>query len=174
MKNVILICLFISTLTIACKDKSKHNAANETEENIYRSADTMLAAFHRGDWLTFAKYNHPAMMKMMGGQEAFAAFIAQQMKQIPDTAIKKIEAGKILQVVKTDKDQQCVLEQYMEMHMEGVKIKNTTYLVGESLDNGKTWTFFDASPSAMQLKDIKADISPALQIPAKKQETEKL
>ena len=173
MKKVFA-CLFLINVAIACKnssEKSRHNpAANKTEANIYRSADSMMAAFKRKDWITFAKYNHPAMMKMMGGQQSFASFIAEQMKQIPDTAIKKLETGKILQVVKTDKDEQCVIEQNMEMQMEGTKILSTTYLIGESLDGGKNWTFFDASTKAMALKDIKPNISPKLKIPEKKQE----
>lgn len=58
----------------------------------------------------------------------------------------------------------------MEMQMQGVTIANTTYLIGESLDDGKNWTFFDASVKAMAPKDIKPDISPELKIPEKKQE----
>ncbi len=49
------------------------------------------------------------------------------MKLIPDTAIKTIEAGKILQVIKTNNDQQCVVEQNMEIHTEGTRIISTTY-----------------------------------------------
>ncbi len=172
MKNILFACFIIIHGVIACKNGADkpHHPANQTEANIYRSADSMMAAFKRKDWPTFARYNHPAMMKMMGGRQAFASFIGEQMKQIPDTAIKKLETGKILQVIKTDKDQQCVIEQKMEMHLEGATISNTTYLIGESLDGGKNWTFFDASTKALAPKDIKPDISPELKIPEKKQE----
>lgn len=52
---------------VACKDSGENvvngfprkKAANEIEENIYRSADSMMAAFKRQDWKTFASYNHP-------------------------------------------------------------------------------------------------------------------
>lgn len=171
MKKILFAFFGLINLAIACKSGADkhHNPANETEANIYRSADSMMAAFKRKDWLTFAKYNHPAMMKMMGGPPSFASFIAEQMKQIPDTAIKKLETGKILQVVKTNKDEQCVLEQNMEMRLEGTRILSTTYLIGESLDGGKNWTFFDASTKAMAPGDIKPDISPELKIPEKKQ-----
>ena len=171
MKNILFALFILINVATACKSGAdKRHPANETEANIYRSADSMMAAFKRRDWITFAKYNHPAMMKMMGGPQSFASFIAEQMKQIPDTAIKKLETGKILQVVKTNKDQQCVIEQNMEMHLEGAKILSTAYLIGESLDGGKNWTFFDASTKAMAPKDIKPDISPELKIPEKKQQ----
>jgi len=174
--RIFIALLLIANTILSCKQNSTNStrtAANETEENIYRSADSMMAAFKRRDWVAFTKYNHPTMEKMMGGPQAFAAFIGEQMKQIPDTAIKSLEPGKILQVIKTDKDQQCVVEQNMEMHLNGTKISNTTYLVGESLDGGKSWTFFDAS-TGRSPKDIKADISPELKIPEKKQKVDKL
>ena len=174
MKKLLLTFLVFSTVMISCNDKRAKEVGTGTEQNIQRSADSMMSAFKRKDWMTFTRYNHPAMTKIMGGQRPFAAFLAQQMNLIPDTAIKRMEASKVLQVVKTDKDLQCVVEQKMEMHLEGTKITRTTYLIGESLDLGKTWTFFDASSDALPLKKIKPNISPELKIPAKKQEMEKL
>lgn len=115
------------------------------------------------------------MMQMMGGVDNFVTFISQQMKHIPDTAVKQIGAGNILQLVKTDKDQQCVLEQHMHMLLEGIDINSTTYLVGESLDNGNTWKFFDASSNGLvTAKDIKPNLSPELTIPAQKKEIKQL
>ncbi|GEO12077.1 hypothetical protein SAE01_45730 [Segetibacter aerophilus] len=151
------------------KTVSVREPANNIEENIYRCGDSMLAAFKRKDWMTFVKYNHPNMTSRMGGAEAFASFINLQMKQIPDSTIQSITIGRILQVVKTSKDQQCVVEQNMRMEQQGTTLDKTTYLVGESLDNGEMWTFFDASTKTGLLpKDIKPDISSELKIPASK------
>ena len=140
--------------------------ANEPEKNIYKSGDSMLAAFKRKDWIAFVRYNNPNMTKRMGGTEGFASFINMQMKQIPESAIKSLTLGRILQVVKTPKDEQCVVEQNMKMEQKGMTLVKTTYLVGESLDNGTTWTFFDASTkTGLVPKDIKPDISDDLKIP---------
>jgi hypothetical protein len=93
------------------------------------------------------------------------------MKQIPDTAIKSIGVGKILQVVKTDQDHQCVVEQNMLMEMQGMRLSSTTYLVGESLNGGKSWTFFDASTGgAVKPTDLKPNLSPEIKVPEKKQD----
>lgn len=168
--------VFVFLLLFACKEQNagkneKRAPKNETEENIYRSGDSMLAAFKRKDWSSFVKYNHPNMTQRMGGAEAFASFINMQMKQIPDTVVKSLIIGRILQVVRTAKDVQCVVEQYMKMEQQGATLDKTTYLVGESLDNGKSWTFFDASTKTGLLpKDIKPDISNELKIPAIKNE----
>jgi hypothetical protein len=173
-----LLCLFLLALAIlGCKNEEDgkrnigvlniaRNGANNIEQNIYKSGDSMLAAFNRKDWKTFVQYHHPAMIKMMGGVNAYASFVSQQMKQIPDTAVKGAELGKILQVVKTPKDQQCVVEQHMKIMMEGIDLSRTTYLIGESLDNGTNWTFLDATvKSGITPKAIKPDISGDLKIP---------
>lgn len=187
MKHIYII-LFLLTAISSCKEETKTNAgnkkeaakdsrnpANEIEKNIYRSADSMMSAFKTKDWITFANFNHPAMIKMMGGTEAFAKLITDQMQQIPDTAIKSIGAGKILQVVKTDHDHQCVIEQNMLMEMQGMRITSTTYLVGESLNGGRSWTFFDGSNGgAVKPIDLKPNLSPDLKIPQKKQEMNRM
>jgi hypothetical protein len=179
MKRILLLVSVSCMLVMACNNK-KYSAdhkepANETEENIYNAADSMMTAFKNRDWPTFVRFNHPAMTNLMGGTENFISFIQVQMKQIPDTAVKYIGTGNILQVVKTDKDQQCVVEQNMKMVLDSIQITSTSYLVGESVDDGKTWKFFDASNSGLiTAKDIKPNLSTELKIPAKKQETKLL
>lgn len=173
-----MLCLFF----LACNsntdqqaDANRKKPANETEENIYRAADSMMAAFKRQDWQAFAHYNHPSMKRMMGGNGHFVSYISNQMADIPDTAIKSIKAGDILQVVKTDLDLQCVVEQHMHIQLEHIDIHTTSHLVGESLDNGKTWTFFDASSHGLVTpKDIKPNLSPELKIPPQKKEVKQL
>jgi hypothetical protein len=168
-KKVCLAFLFFLLLVSACNNSESstgHEVKSETESNIYRSGDSMLSAFKRKDWHAYVKYNHPNMIKRMGGPEAFASFVNMQMQQIPDSTVKNIALGKILQVVKTPGDLQCVVEQHMELQLHGSNIKKITYLVGESLDNGTTWTFFDASvKTGVTPKEIKPDISSDLKIP---------
>lgn len=173
MKRILqgLIVLF---LIPACKEPKvepgkieNRIARDRIAKNIYRSGDSMLAAFRRKDWTTFVLYNHPNMVKRMGGIPAFASFINLQMKQVPENAIKSIALGKILQIVKTVDDVQCVVEQNMKMEVEGVGFDKTTYLVGESVDDGEHWTFFDASTKTPLLpKDIKPNLSNQIKVPA--------
>ena len=157
---------------ISCKEQNgailsaRSEPTNDTEKSIYRCGDSMMAAFNRKDWTTFVKYNHPNMTKRMGGTAAFASFISKQMENIPDTLVKSVEMGKILQVVKTPKDEQCVVEQIIKMKLDGKVIDKKTFLVGESLDQGNSWTFFDASTkTGLTPEDIKPDISKELQLP---------
>jgi len=181
---VLLIAATVASCTEGVKDgretrkataKDSRNPKNEVEENIYRSGDSMMQAFKAKDWATFAKYNHPTMLKMMGGEQSFIDLLSSQMEQIPDSSIKKLDMGKILQVVKTNTDHQCVVEQNMLMEMDGMRVTSTTYLVGESLNGGKSWTFFDASNSE-QVKptDIKPNLSAEIKVPQKKQDVKQM
>lgn len=174
MRKIFTVVLFVF-FAWGCKgpgDKQDSKVAtNETEKNIYRCGDSMLSAFKRKDWISFVKYNNPNMTRRMGGAEAFASFINTQMKQVPDSAIQNIALGKILQVVKTPVDMQCVVEQNMTMRSAGTTMEKTTYLIGESTDNGQNWTFFDASTKTMlSAKDIKPNLSDQLKIPESKKE----
>lgn len=172
-----IIAAFIGLLAHGCiqhegKQVKSPNAGYsraEMEKNIYTSGDSMLAVFKRKDWLGFVKYMHPNLTKRMEGDTAFAAFVALQMKKIPRNAIKDVRLGRILQVVKTPHDEQCVVEQQMTMEVDGVEFDKTTYLVGESRDGGNAWTFFDASTkTALTAKEIKPDLSDELKIPNSK------
>ena len=168
---------FILLFVIGCSNPQNESGSAQktsvistnTERNIYRSGDSMLEAFRRKDWNTFVKFNHPNMVQRMGGEKAFASFVSMQMTQLPDSAIRTVSLGKILQVVETGTDKQCVVEQNMEISVEGRNFNKKTYLVGQSLDGGNSWTFFDASTKTLLApKDIKPDLSPELKIPAVK------
>lgn len=172
--NKLLIGIMVLSMNVSCKEKKADRVAsvrsgdrtNKTESNIYRCGDSMFAAFNRKDWMTFVKNNHPNMTRRMGGPASFASFISKQMSQIPDTAIAGIQMGDILQIVKTPKDEQCLVEQIIKMNLNGKIIDKKTYLIGESLDQGITWTFFDATTkTGLTPKDIKPDLSNELKIP---------
>jgi len=149
--------------SIAVKDTAIRN-------NIRLSAANMMAAFKVKDFKTFGQYMNPAILNMLGGVDSFAVFTANQMQSIPDTAVKLMTAGRILQIVTTPADMQCVVEQHMVMELSGFRFASTSHLVGESTDKGKSWTFFDAADGGFAgAKDIKPNISPKLKIPKKRQ-----
>lgn len=172
------VSFLIFVLCISCRQGDKNSVSTSSrakdtlsvvEKNIYRCGDSMLSAFKRKDYAGFIKYQQPNMVERMGGPEAFESFVNLQMKQVPENVLQDIKLGKILQLVKTNTDQQCVVEQLLRVELDSLQIDRTNYLVGESLDGGINWTFFDPSAkSGLLPKDIKPDISEDLRIPASK------
>jgi hypothetical protein len=185
MKNLILGMVTLFSM-VACSEQAPVNdtkearrtednrkAANETEASIYKSADSMMTAFIKHDWKGFALFTHPAMLRVMGGADNIAFMVKQQMQNVPDTVIKSARVEKVLQVEKVDNELQCLVEQKIVMEMEGNRIVSTSYLIGESLNQGKSWTFFDASDNGkIKPLDVKPNLSPDLKIPPKKQEVQ--
>jgi hypothetical protein len=103
----------------------------------------------------------------MGGKAEFINFTTGVFGQIPDSSWKKYQPGKVLQLIKSGSDFQCVIELNSVIEWEGRRITAVNHLVGQSWDGGSFWTFFDSQNSAKSARQIKPDLSPDLVIPAK-------
>lgn len=135
------------------------------KKNIRNCADSMMVGFKTRNWDLFTRYSYPALVGSMGGTKGFSSYIAETFSAIPDSAWKKYESGKILQVVKAGKDLQTIIEQHTILEWQGYRIRSTSYLIGESWDGGQFWTFFDSQGDAAASRQINAALSPALIIP---------
>jgi hypothetical protein len=138
--------------------------------NIHHCADSLTKGFKTKDWELFTRYTYPALIGTLGGKANFIKYISQTFMQIPDSAWKKYEAGKVLQIVKAGKDLQTLIELNSIIEWQGRRITTTSHLIGESWDGGLFWTFFDSQNDAMAAKQINPNLSTALVIP-KKNET---
>jgi hypothetical protein len=94
--------------------------------------------------------------------------------QIPDSAWKKYDAGKILQIIKAGNDLQTIIELNSVIEWQGRRITTTSHLVGESWDGGMFWTFFDSQNDVMAAKQINPNLSTTLIIPKKNEKVEML
>ncbi|MBL7731074.1 MAG: hypothetical protein JNM88_07850 [Chitinophagaceae bacterium] len=144
------------------------------KEGIRRCADSLALGFKQKNWPLFTRYSNPAMVGSLGGTELFIQYISETFSQIPDSAWKKYAPGKILQVVKTPGELQCIIELNSVIEWQGRRVTSTAALVGQSWDGGLFWTFFDSQNDAQAARMIKPDLSEALIIPAKKEKLENL
>lgn len=142
--------------------------------NIHHCADSLTHGFKLKDWDLFARYTYPALIGTLGGKAEFINYISQTFMQIPDSAWKKYEAGKILQLVKAGNDLQTIIELKSVIEWQGRRITTTSHLVGESWDGGLFWTFFDSQNDVMAAKQINPNLSAALIIPKKDEKVEML
>jgi|GEM_PF-1501751 len=136
---------------------------------IRAAADSMTAAFARGDFKSFTTYNNPKLVEMLGGPESFVNFLQKQVSDLKGMRFKDVRAGRILRVLPNTKPRQCIVEQLMEIDYQGSPISAVTHLVGIS-DNGRDWTFADGnSDTGNSIKMLIPQVSPLLAIPKKKQ-----
>ena len=142
------------------------------KKNIRQCADSLASGFMTKNWEKFTRYNYPGLIGSMGGKNEFIRYMAVLFSAIPDSAWKLYEPGKILQVLKTGRDLQTVIELKSIIEWEGRRITSVTHLVGESWDGGLFWTFFDSEGDRSSALHIKPDISEQLIIPAKSEKAE--
>jgi hypothetical protein len=135
--------------------------------NIRRCADSLTIGFKTRNWQLFTRYTYPALIGTLGGKEAFTDYISNAFQQIPISAWKKYEVGKILQIVKKGKDLQTVIELKSLIEWEGRRITTTSYLIGESWNAGNFWTFFDSQSDVKAARQINPELSEAIIIPKK-------
>jgi len=129
----------------------------------------MTAAFGRKDYRTFAMFNNPTLVEMLGGEETFANFIGSQVSSLKDMSFSQVRAGRILRVLPDTKPRQCIVEQYTEIGLQGSFISVISHLIGIS-DNGRDWRFADGnSDSGRDIRILIPALSPTLAIPRKKQ-----
>ena len=136
------------------------------KQSIKVSMDSMSASFQRKDWNTFTNYMHPELVKMLGGEKKFTAFIQQQMKSLESAVVQKSAAGNVLQVLYYKNQWQCIVESYLEMTVESTLVSSVSSNIGVSFDNGKTWKFVRLSNGNEEtMKQMFKDLSPDLQPP---------
>ncbi len=142
--------------------------------NIRHCADSLTYSFKTQNWDIFTRYSYPAMVATFGGSKEFSTYIGQMFSQVPDTAWKKYEPGKILQVLKTGKDYQAIIELKSIIEWQGSRITTTSHLIGESWDGGMFWTFFDSQGDRAASKMIHPGLSELLVIPQREETKEPL
>ncbi len=163
---------FIFTLLVAGLHAEAQFDTSFAGKNLKICADSLTYCFKAKNWECFARYSNPAIIGSMGGKAAYIEFIAGSFSRIPDTAWKKYESGEILQIVKTDRELQAVVEFHSAVHYGGFRNTATFYMVAQSWDGGLFWTFFDSQGSAIASRKIKPDLSPLLIIPERKEQME--
>ncbi len=158
--------LAIGLLFIVCCSQAQFDTSF-VKANIRRCADSLTHAFKTRNWELFTQYSYPAMVGTLGGKKEFSSYIEEVFNQVPDSAWKKYEQGKILQLVKTGRDFQAILELHSIIEWQGMKVTSTDLLIGESWDGGMFWTFFDSQGDANNARLINPSLSKELIIPKK-------
>ena len=166
-QNAIHLRLLPVLVLFATIDSQAQFDSSFVKSQISKCADSLAYGFRTRNWEVFARYSNPAMIGTLGGKEEFIKFISSTFADIPENAWKLYKPGKILQVVKSGPDLQCVIELNSIIEVDDKRITSVSHLVGQSWDGGLFWTFFDSQNDALAARQIKPDLSESIVIPAK-------
>ncbi|WP_133055369.1 hypothetical protein [Niastella koreensis] len=135
--------------------------------NALKFADSLTRANFYTEWDTYLNLSQPSAFKFYGGKEGFKQnVITLHFRNEPKTDEKpeKLQMRSMLNDIET---WQCVIEKVRDSWDESRgKVKTTSYLIGESTDNGLTWKFVDASQNSLEnLIYIMPSVFSKLEIP---------
>ena len=141
---------------------------NKLSAILKEQATKMGSAFVGGDYKTFAKYNNPKILQIVGGE---AKMTAALIKTITDMkakgmSFKSITLGDPSAIVKCGKELQATIPQHTEISTSPGRAVSTSTLIGISTDNGMNWTFIDTlNKDIVTIKKLLPNLSPAITIP---------
>ncbi|MHA4807327.1 hypothetical protein ACX0G9_04450 [Flavitalea flava] len=137
-------------------------------QTLYRQARQMGQAFITGDYKTFSKFMHPALVKLSGGIGNLEAALVKVDGEMRSKGIKvtRIDFGAPSKIVRQAKEWQCTLLQQTDYQLPSGKIRSTSTLIAVSADSGASWTFIDTSNKDMQaIRTMLPNLSSAISIP---------
>lgn len=159
MKKHLLILLL---LTITAVNSFAQQAAQ-----IKAAAQLMGKATMNGDYNTVVKYSHPKLIAMAGGSEKMLGFIKQSLEQVKSQGVKieSVTMGEPTKVVNIGGGLYSTLLQTVVISINNRKVTNSSTVLANSTDKGKTWTFVDAGGmSDEQLKQLFPEVVGKLKI----------
>jgi hypothetical protein len=166
--SFVLIFLFSNAEAQNNKDGSEPMALYEI---IKQQADSMGYYFVHNDFNNYMKYQHPGLIKLLGGEQSL-------MKTLNENVTKKgIKALSITtdvpsKIIVSDSNLQCTLQQTSVMKIASTKLEIISTLVCISYDLGVKWFFINASVSIPVIKQVLPELSSELDI--QEQTTRKL
>lgn len=114
---------------------------------LKHDAEKMGQAFISGNFADFTKYNHPKILKMMGGESKMQQTLHQIIEQYKTQGITflSIQFGEPSKLTKLKNEWVGTINQTITMNTPEGKKTSSTKLLAFSYDNGKHWYFSDTS-----------------------------
>jgi hypothetical protein len=137
-------------------------------DRIQQQANLMGQAFIKGDFQTFAKYTYPALVRAMGGESRMAATLTQTVSdmQTKGMTFNSISVDNPTEIVKSQGELQCTLQQHTIIKLANGKAVATSTLIAISRDDGKNWLFVDTNnKDAVTMRKVMPNLSTAIVIP---------
>lgn len=126
-------------------------------------ADSLLRSYHDSDLTSYTDLSYPGVIEYYGGRKNFVQYVNRS-KAIQAAELR--EEVRLVQLVSNAVEWQCVVQKVSENIVDNRKASIITYLIGQSTDNGRSWTFFDVATNPVRnVSDIMPDVFDTLIIP---------
>jgi hypothetical protein len=166
MKRKLSVLLIL--LLTAWGMQSQSGVNGDLDKILLDQAQAMGSRFIAKDYAAFAKYTHPSVTLLMGGEEKMIAETTRSFQELESEGIVflAVRFGQPSRVLVAGDELQCTLPQMIDMKIPGGKLTANTTLIAISRDNGQNWYFIDTSGNTItQMQKLIANLSPNLEIP---------
>ncbi|RKR83025.1 hypothetical protein BDD43_3225 [Mucilaginibacter gracilis] len=141
-----IILLFITGLTFAQSKPYKATAAQTAA--LKKQAEACADAMMKQNFKQLAVYTYPPLIKAMGGADKMATKLTATAAQMQSQGIafKSITIGDVKDIVKSKNDLYSIVQDILQISMNGTLITSSSYLLAYSSNNGLRWYFVDTVP----------------------------
>jgi len=165
---ILLFFLFSNAEAQITKDGSEPLALYEI---VKLQADSMGYYFVHNDFNNYMKYQHPGLIKLLGGEQSLMNTLNENVTKKGIKALS-VTTDVPSKIIASDSNLQCTLQQTSVMMIAKTKLEIISTLVCISYDNGGKWFFINASVSIPIIKQVLPELSSELDI--QEQTTRKL
>jgi hypothetical protein len=140
-------------------------SAQSADRSALAVADSMLHAYSNNNLNVYANLSYPGIVSYYGGNRNYMMYLerARALESFTPGSTDKLE---VIQLETRGNESQCVIQRSHETTLDNKKAVIISYMVGQSLDKGKSWTFFDVALNSVDnITWIMPDIFQELAIP---------
>ena len=161
-RNLILLLSLLLFSTLSAQ------VNGELDVKVLTRAQKMAETFIAKDYEAFAKFSHPAVVKVMKGEKAMIRKLKADFGELESEGITFLELkfGTPSKMITVENELQCTIPQQIVMLMPGGKLTATTTMIALSQDQGNNWYFVDtAGNNITNMKALIPSLSLDLPVP---------
>lgn len=142
MKKILLAFCFL--ISIATYSQGVNGAIDSV---ILSQANAMGKAFIAKDYISFLKYSHPTVVKMMGGKDKMLEDTTESFKAFEEEGVTflNVTFTTPTKILESEGELQSTFTEIIEMQVPGGKLTAYARVIALSKDGGKNWYFIDAT-----------------------------
>ena len=147
------------------------NAQNPYRDQILQQARLITRATEKNDFSTLAKKAYPKLQEQMGGIAQMTQTLKEKSKRLFSMGIdlKEIQLGEPDSLCTAGSEIHCLVSQTIIFETPPGKLKQESWLLAISNNEGKDWYFIDVSNlNEKKIKELFPNFNATLKIPAEK------
>ena len=164
-KRILIVILFSGLLILSVRSQ-------DIDTTILKiQATEMAESLMKKDYATLAKYTHPKIVALMGGEESMITVLSDAMDKMKKEGFIFLSCSVGLTPLKAQADTEihAIVAQTIVMTVPGGTVTSNSFLLAITADNGNRWYFVDTArlTDIDKIKAMFPNYNPDLKIPKK-------